>query len=214
MPAATALVLWGLLVSARPEATQPQTPGRPEAMTRLEVTEGHLAPLSGGRLRIEEPKVRAVAATGGTPRVVELRFTYLGPTRQQQALRSGEQRRQVGLKLRARDGCNVVYVMWRLAPAPGLVVSVKSNPGLSRSADCGNHGYATVKPTTRALLPDLQPGEPHTLRAELQGERLNVSVDGAPVWEGTLPAEALAFDGPPGLRSDNGRFEVQLRGAP
>jgi len=218
-----ALVAMLLLLPSAPSASEPQDTGRPPLVRRLRVTEGNLEPLPGGRLRIEEPKVRAVDRAEGTPRtalsaqdlrVAELRFTYQGPTTRQQPLRSGEHRRQVGLKLRARDGCNVVYVMWRLAPTPGLVVSVKSNPALSRSADCGNHGYTTVKPRAREPVPDIHPGEPHTLRAELRGALLRVRVDGARVWEGALPAEAFAFDGPVGLRSDNGRFEVELRSTP
>lgn len=204
-------------------------------LKRMKVTQGKLESLPNGRLVIEEPKVRAVAtsvpsreapmvqalkgqalsaAEALETRVAELRFTYLGATREQKALASGEMRRQVGLKLRARDGCNVVYVMWRIEPKPGLVVSVKSNPGMNRSDDCGNGGYQTVKPRTKARVPELEPGDSHTLRAELQGTALKVRVDGESVWEGTLPAEALSFDGPVGLRTDNGRFQVELLSAP
>ncbi|WP_239576589.1 hypothetical protein [Archangium primigenium] len=206
------LALGGLLLAA---PTSPDAAREPPPVSRLRVTQGRLEPLSGGRQRIEEPKVRAVDATGREGlRVAELRLTYLGPSARQRALLSGEQRRQVGLKLRARDGCNVVYVMWRLAPVAGLVVSVKSNPGQSRSDDCDNHGYLTVKPEHRETVPELQTGVAHTLRAELRGTRLRVCVDGVRVWEGPLPAEAFAFDGPVGLRSDNGRFDVQLRATP
>jgi hypothetical protein len=203
-------------------------------LKRMKVTQGKLESLPNGRLVIEEPKVRAVASGPSreaptvralktralkTPeaeeaRVAELRFTYLGATREQKPLASGELRRQVGLKLRARDGCNVVYVMWRIEPKPGLVVSVKSNPGMHRSDDCGNGGYQTVKPRTKARVPELEAGDSHTLRAELQGATLTVRVDGEPVWEGPLPAEALSFDGPVGLRTDNGRFHVELLSAP
>jgi hypothetical protein len=201
-------------------------------LKRMKVTQGKLESLPNGRLVIEEPKVRAVANSGPSrealglqalrgqarsaseARVAELRFTYLGATREQKPLASGELRRQVGLKLRARDGCNVIYVMWRIEPKPGLVVSVKSNPGQHRSDDCGNGGYQTVKPRTKARVPGLAPGDSHTLRAELQGAVLKVRVDGESVWEGTLPAEALSFDGPVGLRTDNGRFQVELLSAP
>ena len=203
-------------------------------LKRMKVTQGKLESLPNGRLVIEEPKVRAVASgpsrevptvqalkarASRSPeaveaRVAELRFTYLGATREQKPLASGEMRRQVGLKLRARDGCNVVYVMWRIEPKPGLVVSVKSNPGMHRSDDCGNGGYQTVKPRTKARVPELEAGDRHTLRAELQGATLTVRVDGEPVWQGALPAEALSFDGPVGLRTDNGRFQVELLSAP
>jgi len=194
---------------------------------RMKVTEGKLELLPNGRLEINVPKVRAVALsseesevkalvppTRARSRVAELRFTYLGATHEQVPLRSGEMRRQVGLKLRARDGCNVVYVMWRLEPKTGLVVSVKHNPEMHRSDDCGNDGYQTVRPRSKSPLPMLEPGDSHTLRAELRGAELEVRVDGESVWEGTLPAEALTFDGPVGLRTDNGRFEVELRSTP
>ena len=39
---------------------------------------------------------------------------------------------------------------------------------------------------------------------------MRVSVDGTVVWEGDLGPEALTFDGPVGVRTDNGRFEFQF----
>ena len=189
------------------------------ATRALRVTEGRGIPLPGGGLRVEEPRLRAVVpgmVTGpaSVPRVAELRFVYGGPSRVQLPLQSGELRRQVGLKLRARDGCNVIYVMWRILPREEVVVSVKSNPGLQRSDDCGNGGYQTVRPVERGALPVLVPGVRHSLRAELRGVALKVWVDGTTAWEGVLPAEALAFDGPVGLRTDNGRFELELHASP
>ncbi|WP_375773397.1 hypothetical protein NR798_21780 [Archangium gephyra] len=225
-----------LLASLLGLLAPPATPGRamkktpeegPLTAKRMKATQGKLEPVSGGRLRIEEPKVRAVVSSSEGPRaqalaagverdtrVAELRFTYLGATREQKPLQSGELRRQVGLKLRARDGCNVVYVMWRLEPKAGLVVSMKHNPGMSRSDDCGNGGYQTVKPRSKEAVPGMEPGSSHILRAELQGAELKVQVDGRSVWEGVLPAEALTFDGPVGLRTDNGRFDVELLSTP
>jgi hypothetical protein len=178
-------------------------------LERLRVTQGSLRPGAQGRLTVQTPKVRAVAPATTTP-VAELRLTYLGPTEIQQALASGEPRQQVGLKLRARDGCNVVYVMWRIAPRPGLVVSVKSNPDERTSSGCGNRGYQTVRPYQRRPVPEIVPGVPHTLRADWEGRALRVRVDGVLAWEGTLPPEALSLEGPVGLRTDNGRFELEL----
>jgi hypothetical protein len=181
----------------------------PIARARLHVTEGALTAAGASRLRVEEAKMRAVA-DGPTPSIAELRFTYLGPTREEAALRSGELRRQIGLKLRARDGCNLVYAMWRLAPEPGVVVQLKYNPGKTTSAECGNEGYRTVKPRRASPVPAMEIGSSHALRAELRGRELRVLADGQLAWEGTLPEEALSFDGPVGLRSDNGRFELEL----
>jgi len=80
---------------------------------RWRVTRGHVDVLSDGRARVREPKMRAVVdASDGD--AAELRFTYLGASDGDARLASGELRRQVGLKLRAADGCNLLYVMWRI----------------------------------------------------------------------------------------------------
>lgn len=185
----------------------------PIAAAKVRVTEGALKASPQGAIRVDVPKMRAVVP-GTEGASAELRFTYLGRTEEFKALASGEAREQLGLKLRALDGCNVVYVMWRLAPKPGLVVSVKRNPDEHTSGDCGNRGYTTIRPRSHAPVPALKPGDAHVLRAELNAKALRVLVDGAPVWEGELPAEALAFDGPVGMRSDNVRADVQLVALP
>ena len=175
----------------------------------LRVTEGKVLPGPDGLLRIEEPKVRAVVRRATGP-AAELRFVYLGPSADQKPLSSGEMRSQIGLKLRAEDGCNLLYAMWRIAPKPGLVVSLKRNPGMQSSGDCGNGGYTNLKPRRGARVPAFQPGERHAIRAEQRGEELRVLVDGASAWEGTLPPDALSLRGPAGFRSDNGRFDLEL----
>jgi len=175
----------------------------------LRVTEGKVAPGPDGLLRIEEPKVRAVVRRPTGP-TAELRFVYLGPSAELKPLSSGEMRSQIGLKLRAEDGCNLLYAMWRIAPKPGLVVSVKRNPGMHSSGDCGNGGYTNLKPRRGTRVAAFQPGEPHAIRAEQRGEELRVLVDGAPAWEGTLPPDALSLRGPSGFRSDNVRSDLEL----
>ncbi|MCY1023827.1 hypothetical protein [Pyxidicoccus sp. MSG2] len=181
----------------------------PVLLSSLDVTEGELRAGQDGRLTVDGPRMRAVLK-GATPSSAELRFTVLGPTARQVALASGEQRQQVGLKLRALDGCNLVYVMWRIAPKPGVVVNYKRNPGQHSSRECGNGGYTTVRPARRDSVDAPAPGIPHTLRALLEGSTLRVWADGRLAWEGELPAEALAVDGPVGLRSDNVRVALQL----
>jgi hypothetical protein len=179
------------------------------ALRQLRVTQGALSEGTGGKLAVEASKVRAVAP-GMEATAAELRFKYLGPTRVQKALASGESRQQLGLKLRAQDGCNVVYVMWRLSPKAGLHVSVKSNPQDHTSGECGNRGYRQVRGRREHPVPEPVPGSSHTLYAEWEGTALRVLVDGSLAWEGSLPPEAFAFEGPVGLRTDNGRFELEL----
>ncbi|NVI97140.1 hypothetical protein HV824_03255 [Myxococcus sp. AM009] len=178
-------------------------------LSRLTVTEGSLAPGPGEQLLVEGPRMRAVVH-GSTTRNVALRFTLLGPSERQVALASGEQRQQVGLKLFAVDACNVLYAMWRLAPKPGIVVNFKRNPGQHTSRECGNRGYAILRPAQHVRLEAPAPGELHTLRAQLDGKVLRVWADDALAWMGEVPEEALAPEAPVGLRSDNVRLSLQL----
>lgn len=175
----------------------------------LRITEGKVLHGPDGLLRIEDPKVRAVVRRPTGP-ITELRFAYLGPSAEQKPLSSGEMRSQIGLKLRAEDGCNLLYAMWRIEPKPGLVVSLKRNPGMHSSGDCGNGGYTNLRPRRGLRVPAFRPGERHAIRTEERGDELRVLVDGAPAWEGTLPPEALSLRGPAGFRSDNGRFDLEL----
>ena len=155
---------------------------------------------------VAEPTVRAFALGAGGD-AAELSFTYRGESPDARALASGQLRRQVGLKLRAADGCNVVYVMWRLDPRPKLEVSVKSNPGKRTHEECGADVYIKVKPQHAAHVPPFEVDGAHRLRAEIVGDELTAWIDGQTVWHGALPAEARALAGPAGLRSDNVALE-------
>ena len=182
---------------------------RPVAASELCVSSGHVNPLAS-HLHVDSGGMRAVIA-GDVSNAAELDFTYRGPSMETAPLASGELRRQIGLKLRARDSCNVVYVMWHVEPTPGIAVSVKSNPGAATHQQCGDHGYINLRPTTSAPVAPIRSGEAHALRAEIQGTVLRVLADGAVVWTGALPAQAFAFEGPAGIRSDNGAFDFDIR---
>jgi hypothetical protein len=203
--------LFAVLICAAPACADNSSALMPVTPSRLCVTEGALGTLPDARLSINEAKLRAVLATSG-PQAIEARFTFLGPTVETASLRSGGIRQQFGLKLRAADGCNLIYAMWRFAPKPSLIVSVKSNPGLHSSRTCGNSGYRIIAP--RSLTPTEAPqiGTTHRLAAVLDGSVLHVFVDGNLVWDGELDQEALNFDGPVGVRSDNARLELSLFG--
>jgi hypothetical protein len=177
---------------------------------QLCVTEGAIEELPGSRLSIATPKMRAYL-NASTSQTVEAHFTYLGSTGNEARLGSGELRRQFGLKLRAQDACNLVYAMWRIEPQSKLVVSVKTNPGQHASAECGNRGYRNIKPSRSKPVPTLREGDTHDLRAEMNGNALRVFADNVLVWEGSVGQDALAFDGPVGIRSDNARLQLELR---
>ena len=173
------------------------------------VTEGEIEAPGSGQLRVDDSKMRAYTALKTDP-VAELRFTYLGPTQEVSKLGSGTVRQQLGLKLRAQDACNLVYVMWRISPESKLVASVKRNPGQRTSAECGNQGYRNIKPQRSIGVPTLSAGSSHLLRAELQQDNLRVFVDQTPVWQGPLGDDALSFNGPVGMRTDNVRLDFEF----
>jgi hypothetical protein len=176
---------------------------------QLSVTNGAVTVLRDGTIAIDTPSSRAVVSNVteiAVDQIAEIRFRYLGPTKTGKPLASGELRRQIGLKLRAADSCNVIYVMWRIVPASRIAVSVKRNTGHSHS-QCGAHGYESIAPQLQTTPRPIQPGEIRTLRAELYGTDLTVKADGKIAWQGMLPSRTLA--GPPGLRTDNGRFVLE-----
>jgi hypothetical protein len=193
-------------LSAVPQAVQ----SMPVSRANLCVTEGTIEELPGRRLSVSVPKMRAYVNAYTQP-VAEVRFTYLGSTGNEAPLASGEMRRQFGLKLHAQDACNLVYAMWRIEPESKLVVSVKSNPGEHTSAQCGNRGYQNIKPRRSVPVPTLRSGDTHVLRAQMNGAEMQVFADNSLVWEGSVGQDALAFDGPVGIRSDNARLQIDLR---
>jgi hypothetical protein len=173
------------------------------------ITEGRIARLENQWLRVDSTKMRAVLGFPSKPEV-ELQFRYLGATVEHSLLRSGAERTQIGLKLKAQDDCNVVYVMWRIDPVSKLVVSVKSNPGQHAHAECGNSGYTNMKGALETPVPKLEEGSEHSLRAALDGNSLEVYVDRALAWKGKISEDAVHFNGPVGMRSDNARFDFRF----
>jgi hypothetical protein len=188
-------------------ATPPGLALTPVSMKQVCATLGKPLPSANGLFLMDEPKLRATVA-GSRGHGIELAFRYLGPTALDAKLRSGRERRQLGLELVARDTCNLLYVMWRVEPRSELVVSLKRNGAQSTHAACENRGYSRLPAALASPLPELVPGAEHRLRAEIAGAALSVHVDGALVWRGRLDADALELSGRGGLRSDNARFEV------
>lgn len=188
-------------------------PGALAAVARdaLCVTRGDIKAVDGA-LHVTSAVTRAVVP-GSSGEAARLRFTYLGPSDEESKLASGQVRHQIGVKLRAADGCNVVYVMWRVEPRPFIEVSVKRNPGKRTHAECGASGYTKVKPVRTDALPAFQEGATHLLEAAIDGDTLVAKVDGVVVWEGDLDPLARELDGPAGFRSDNMTYDAVLEAA-
>jgi hypothetical protein len=196
-------------------ATSLRSSDNPESISHAQfcITEGSISAAKDHWMRVDSTKMRAVLGLPSKPEA-EIRFRYLGETPERSLLRSGAERTQLGLKLRAQDDCNVVYVMWRINPVSKLVVSVKSNPGQHTHAECENFGYSNMKPAQERPAPKIEEGSEHSLRAVLNGPSLVVYIDGSAVWEGNIADGALRFNGPVGLRSDNARFDFQFFARP
>ncbi|HTJ47535.1 MAG TPA: hypothetical protein VL463_35795 [Kofleriaceae bacterium] len=201
-------------VAAAPSAVKHEKPGALAAIAREKIcmTRGEAA-VSGGVLQISDATTRGVATTS-SGEAAALRFTYRGESRETRALASGQIRHQVGLKLRAADGCNVIYVMWRVEPKPFIEVSMKRNPGKRTHEDCGAAGYTKIKPSSMEPVGAFAVGDEHVLEAAIDGDTLTATLDGKAVWVGDLPTEARALDGPAGFRSDNVTYDAELRVAP
>jgi hypothetical protein len=175
----------------------------------LLVPMGHIARLSPTQFSIRET-IRA-ELPGNRSNEAEMIFLYRGATSKDVLLSSGEMRRQIGFKLRARNACNVVYVMWHIEPTQGIFVAVKSNPGQCKPAECGDRGYISVKAATYRKPSPIGEGQSRKLRARIDGVQISVWVDDVLAWQGDLPKEAFEFDGPVGLRSDNVSSDVEMK---
>ena len=172
---------------------------------RFEVTAGDIQRYSKNNFLVTASEMRAVVPES-TSESVTTNFVYFGPTAQVSHLQNGEVRHQFGLKLRAQDICNLVYVMWDF-DSQIIRVSVKLNPGERTSQECKDHGYhGDFVPVIKEAPPVVKIGASHQLYAGLAGQTLTVVTDGITVWQGILPPVVLDLHGPPGIRSDNAQI--------
>src|SRR5271166_5820237 len=172
-------------------------------LSDFEVSDGRIEETGGNRLRVRSKEMRATLKKDGGEQNVSVSFTYLGPSREVAHLGNGEVRHQFGIKLKAQDICNLVYVMWNF-DTQKIAVSVKLNPGQRTHEECRDKGYINnIKPHVVAAPPEVLVDQPHVLSADLEGQELTARADGQIVWQGTLVPVVLDFNGPVGLRSDN-----------
>jgi len=193
-----------LIVVAAPSFKAQVRPGD------FDVSDGNIQTAKGHRLSVSSKEMRATLKFT-TEQTATVKFTYLGPTKEVAHLGSGEIRSQFGIKLRAQDDCNVIYVMWHFAPDQKIAVSVKRNPGKRTHAECLDRGYVNnLKPRLSDAPPAVDPNQPHVLTAPMSGSDLSVTADNKLVWWGDLGPVALTLRGPVGLRSDNARLLFDL----
>jgi hypothetical protein len=186
---------------------------KPVKQAKLEVTEGTISPAGKVTLRTRSAAMRAVVRDGGRhATAAQLRFKLLGDSETVKPLGSGLVRKQIGLKLRATNPCNLLYVMWHAAPDSAIQVQVKRNPGQTTSSQCGNRGYTSLA-TIPMPAPDRRQHllEARTRRAANGSLVLTIYTDARLLRRMTLPAGATAgLAGPIGVRSDNGDYVFRL----
>lgn len=137
----------------------------------FDVTDGKIERAPGKRLKVSTKEMRATLKFT-TEQSATVKFTYLGPTKEVAHLGSGEVRSQFGIRLRAHDDCNAVYVIWHFAPDQRIAVSVKRNPGKRTHADCLDHGYINnIKPRILDLPQPVEVNQPHSVHERLGPHR-------------------------------------------
>ena len=183
------------------------TPARAQVRPNdFDVTDGKIQPAKGHRLSVSTKEMRATLKFT-TEQTATVKFTYLGPTKEVVRPGSGKVLSQFGIKLRAQNDCNVIYVMWRFAPDQKIAVSIQRNPAKRTHTECLDRGYINnLKPRLSDSPPPIEPNQPHILTATMSDSDLSVTADNKLVWWGDLGPAALTLRGPVGLRSDNARL--------
>lgn len=186
-------------------------------LDQLKVTTGkrEVQQTASGFLSLNSAKTRA-QLTAGYQRHVLLQFRYRGQAPNPEPNQSGEIVEQIGIKLRTKNTCNVLYVMWRITQPEGIVVKLKRNPGQSQHGECGANGYIPIAPSSQVPLvvtaTDQRTHRLNVLMEDLDGVvQISVQVDGELVWTGEISPRLLeCIDGPAGFRTDNGSFIFKM----
>ena len=181
----------------------------------LRVSLGTIAQTKSGYLTVVGPKERAVRISGKHSQAL-LRFRYRGPSKKTAPLDSGAVIQQIGLKMRAMNTCNLLYIMWRIKPTEEIYIAIKRNPGKAKYVDCGANGYTVLgRVPLKPLGITAATRKTHRLGAsvtETAGRYVGeVTIDGRRVWSGGIDAKLISdIKGPVGFRSDNGSFIFKL----
>lgn len=147
---------------------------------------------------------RAVV-TGNADQKVKVNFTTVGFV--DDPVNNPNNHKQMALKLKAANSCNVLYVIWDADGGP-IVVANKRNDGIVDT--CGPKGYSVIVPSASSPVPALVVGSSHTLQADYVDPVLNVYADGNLVWNGTIGKNLVPYSGPVGLRTDGMQFKFDV----
>jgi hypothetical protein len=123
-------------------------------------------------------------------------------------------RRQIGIKLRAQDTCNIAGANWHIETDARVAVAVKRNGGRHTNAQRSAQGYLNMKPMRDRNAPAIGQDEWHELKAVLSDSSLPFWTNGQVAWDGSVAAPLALIEGPVGPRSDHGRFELEFLADP
>ncbi|HMO46731.1 MAG TPA: hypothetical protein PKB14_11960 [Rubrivivax sp.] len=177
------------------------------------VTNGVISTQRDQSFIVESPSSRAVVKPSDD-NFGAIEFEYLGPTTKEVPLDSGRMVHQLGLKLHARDSCNVIYVMWSVEADTGFKVTTKTNPSKSTNRECGTDGYKMIYQSKPGDIPPVKIGEPRRLEASLRERTLTVKIDGNNVWQGEVGVDSAKAPGYSGIRTDNVRARFRWFATP
>ena len=176
---------------------------------------GNISQTKSGYLTVVGPKERAVRTSGMHSKAL-LRFCYRGPSEKTAPLDSGAVIQQIGLKMRAMNTCNLMYIMWRIKPTEEIYIAIKRNRRKSTYKACRADGYIVLgRVPLKPLGITAATQKTHRLGASVMetagryaGE---VTIDGRRIWSGSIDAKLISsINGPVGIRSDNGSFIFKL----
>jgi len=168
----------------------------------INVTDGQVKQLSDG-FNIESPSSR-FEIEGSDGESLSITVKYNGTTNAQSTLASGATVSQVALKLRSLNQCNLVYVARRFSPKSEIVIMTKINPGKSTHQQCGDGGYQRIG---SGAVPAVRMNDSFSLSGVFVNNRLEVSYQGKPVWQGNIPFDQK---GSSGVRTDNAKVSITI----
>jgi hypothetical protein len=137
-------------------------------------------------------------------------FKEVEDVKEKIAFLSGELRKQIGIKLYARNSCNVLYIMWRMGDSPSLVISYKYNPQDQEHRECGNHGYTTLQhlpiPLSALKNKERSKYDYSQITVFMKQQTLHVYLNGLFFTQVNIPSFVILPQSPEGVRIDNGHF--------
>lgn len=176
------------------------------ALATVRVTEGQVYQYSTNTFTITSSPATRFEFVGSSGDKILIRALYQGPTAQKSYLADGSYVSQIALKMRNKNPCNLVYVSRRIYPTPAIVISLKTNSGMTTSSQCGDRGYHWMG---SIAMPWIPVGTTFDLGGSFVGNTLTVTYNGRAVWRGYIPFNA---GGDVGLRTDNTKAVISRLG--